>query len=102
MHLYQYLNYNSESKKNDIRVLCMRKYGKVVLENKAILQCGVLESFFRFRSCIVALREHVSAKLYDLVCCLNAFKKRAVKIVPVHFEALDPSETVLYAWKLSK
>ena len=24
-----------------------------------------------------------------------------LKMAPAHFEALDPSETVLYAWKLS-
>ena len=100
MHLYQYLNYNSESKKNDISAC--ENMANWFWKIKRYYNAAYLNLFFRFRSCIVALREHVSAKLYDLVCCLNAFKKRAVKIVPVHFEALDPSETVLYAWKLSK
>ena len=37
-------------------------------------------------------------KISFVVASLRIFDKRAA---PVHFEALDPSETVLYAWKLS-
>ena len=37
-----------------------------------------------------------SLRIFD-IRNLGQFKKMA----PVHFEALDPIETVLYAWKLS-
>ena len=65
--------------------------------------CHFSAHILRSRSNVTVLEFMGPTKYYHswLLLCVYLILGQFKKMARVHFEALDPTETVLYAWKLS-